>query len=40
MDTRFTVAMDEAPGFLGEKRLTGWWFGTFFSSYMGGHPSH
>ena len=30
MDTRFTVAMEEAPGFLGEKRMTGWWFGTFF----------
>jgi hypothetical protein len=40
MDTRFTVAMEEAPGFLGEKRMTGWWFGTFFSYYMGCHPSH
>ena len=32
--------MEEAPGFLGEKRMTGWWFGTFFSYYMGCHPSH
>jgi hypothetical protein len=30
MDTRFTVAMEAAAGFLGEKRMTGWWFGTFF----------